>query len=102
MRALARLYGLGQKELEGLFEAAVQGGEEATPRQAQAQKTGEALRQIRQRAGLEIMEAAEKLHVTTVAIRKWETGQARPGTQSQFKICLAYGIDMDELQKLLC
>lgn len=105
--ALSRLYGLEQKELERLFEAAKKDGGAAAPtpeqtrEQKRAKKRGEALRRARIKAGLDPIEASRRLGMTTMAIHKWEVGQACPGMKSQFKICRAYGMDMDELQKLL-
>ena len=92
--ALARLYGLDMAELRqrlGLEELG----------QEQAAKRGQALRQIRLRAGLSLEEAAWRMDVTASAIRQWETGKNRPKPQSQRKIAQAYGLEPKELERLL-
>ena len=92
--ALARLYGLDMAELRqrlGLEELG----------QEQAAKRGQALRQIRLRAGLSLEEAAWRMDVTASAIRQWETGKNRPKPQSQRKIAQAYGLESAELERML-
>lgn len=92
--ALARLYGLEEPELRqrlGLEELG----------QEQAAKRGQALRQIRLRAGLSLEEAAWRMDVTASAIRQWETGKNRPKPQSQRKIAQAYGLESAELERML-
>ena len=92
--ALARLYGLDMAELRqrlGLEELG----------QEQAAKRGQALRQIRLRAGLSLEEAAWRMDVTASAVRQWETGKKRPKPQSQRKIAQAYGLEPKELERLL-
>ena len=92
--ALARLYGLEEPELRqrlGLEELG----------QEQAAKRGQALRQIRLRAGLSLEEAAWRMDVTASAVRQWETGKKRPKPQSQRKIAQAYGLEPKELERLL-
>ena len=92
--ALDRLYGLDMAELRqrlGLEELG----------QEQAAKRGQALRQIRLRAGLSLEEAAWRMDVTASAVRQWETGKKRPKPQSQRKIAQAYGLEPKELERLL-
>ena len=92
--ALARLYGLDMAELRqrlGLEELG----------QEQAAKRGQALRQIRLRAGLSLEEAAWRMDVTASAVRQWETGKKRPKPQSQRKIAQAYGLEPAELERML-
>lgn len=92
--ALARLYGLDMAELRqrlGLEELG----------QEQAAKRGQALRQIRVRAGLSLEQAARRIDVTASAVRQWETGKKRPKPQSQRKIAQAYGLEPKELERML-
>lgn len=92
--ALARLYGLDMAELRqrlGLEELG----------QEQAAKRGQALRQIRLRAGLSLAEAAWRMDVTASAVYQWETGKNRPKRQSQRKIAQAYGLGPKELERML-
>ncbi len=92
--ALARLYGLEEPELRqrlGLEELG----------QEQAAKRGQALRQIRLRAGLSLEQAARRIDVTASAVRQWETGKNRPKPQSQRKIAQAYGLEPKELERML-
>ena len=92
--ALARLYGLDMAELRqrlGLEELG----------QEQAAKRGQALRQIRLRAGLSLEEDAWRMDVTASAVSQWETGKKRPKPQSQRKIAQAYGLEPKELERLL-
>ncbi len=92
--ALARLYGLDMAELRqrlGLEELG----------QEQAAKRGQALRQIRLRAGLSLEEAAWRMDVTASAVRQWETGKNRPKRQSQRKIAQAYSLEPKELERML-
>ena len=92
--ALARLYGLDMAELRqrlGLEELG----------QEQAAKRGQALRQIRLRAGLSLEEAAWRMDVTASAVCRWETGKNRPKRQSQRKIAQAYGLEPKELERML-
>ena len=92
--ALARLYGLEEPELRQTL-----GLEE--PGREQAAKRGQALRQIRLRAGLSLEQAAWRMDVTASAVRQWETGKNRPKRQSQRKIAQAYGLEPKELERLL-
>lgn len=62
---------------------------------------GQALRQIRLRAGLSLEEAAWRMDVTASAVRQWETGKNRPKRQSQRKIAQAYGLEPKELERML-
>ena len=92
--ALARLYGLEEPELRQTL-----GLEE--PGREQAAKRGQALRQIRLRAGLSLEQAAWRMDVTASAVRQWETGKNRPKPQSQRKIAQAYGLEPAELERML-
>lgn len=92
--ALARLYGLEEPELRQTL-----GLEE--PGRGQAAKRGQALRQIRLRAGLSLEQAARRIDVTASAVRQWETGKKRPKPQSQRKIAQAYGLEPKELERML-
>lgn len=92
--ALARLYGLEEPELRQTL-----GLEE--PGRERVAKRGQALRQIRLRAGLSLEEAAWRMGVTASAVRQWETGKNRPKPQSQRKIAQAYGLEPAELERLL-
>ena len=69
--------------------------------QEQAAKRGQALRQIRVRAGLSLEQAARRIDVTASAVRQWETGKKRPKPQSQRKIAQAYGLEPKELERML-
>ena len=91
---LARLYGLEEPELRQTL-----GLEE--PGREQAAKRGQALRQIRLRAGLSLEQAARRIDVTASAVRQWETGKKRPKPQSQRKIAQAYGLEPKELERML-
>ena len=71
------------------------------PGREQAAKRGQALRQIRLRAGLSQEQAAWRMGVTASAVRQWETGKKRPKPQSQRKIAQAYGLEPAELERLL-
>ena len=71
------------------------------PGREQAAKRGQALRQIRLRAGLSLEQAAWRMGVTASAIRQWETGKTRPKPQSQRKIAQAYGLEPAELERTL-
>jgi len=71
------------------------------PGREQAAKRGQALRQIRLRAGLSLEQAAWRMDVTASAVRQWETGKKRPKPQSQRKIAQAYGLEPAELERLL-
>ena len=92
--ALARLYGLEEPELRQTL------GLEELERE-RAAKRGQALRQIRLRAGLSLEQAAWRMDVTASAVRQWETGKNRPKPQSQRKIAQAYGLEPAELERLL-
>lgn len=51
-------------------------------------------------AGLTQTELAEKLGVTNKAVSKWETGRAKPSTNTLRKIAALFGISVEELLKI--
>ena len=58
---------------------------------------GNFLLELRERSGLTQAELAEKLGVTNKAVSKWETGKAKPTTNTIRKLAALYGISVDAL-----
>ncbi len=57
----------------------------------------ESLRLCRERAGLSLCEAAERLHVPTRAIARFEEGKAEPNALMLRRMALAYRCTCDQL-----
>lgn len=54
-------------------------------------------RSARKKAGISVLEAAEKLGLSDVAIYMWETGQTKPRTDKLVKLAEIYGCTVDDL-----
>ena len=55
---------------------------------------------LRSKAGFTQNELAEKLGVTNKAVSKWESGKAKPTTNTLRKIAVLFGISINELLKI--
>ena len=55
--------------------------------------TGDDLRRLRIKSGVNQSKLAERLKVDRKAIRNWETGLSQPTTNQFFKICLICNIN---------
>lgn len=58
---------------------------------------GNYLYELRKKAGLSQTELAWQLGVTNKAVSKWETGKAKPGTETIRKLSGVFGISVDTL-----
>ena len=58
---------------------------------------GNYLYELRKKAGLSQSELAWQLGVTNKAVSKWETGKAKPGTETIRKLSGVFGISVDTL-----
>lgn len=54
-------------------------------------------RSARKKAGISVLDAAEKLGVSDAAIYMWETGQTKPRTDKLVKLAEIYGCTVDDL-----
>lgn len=54
-------------------------------------------RSARKKAGISVLDAAEKLGVSDAAIYMWETGQTKPRADKLVKLAEIYGCTVDDL-----
>ena len=52
------------------------------------------------KAGMTQAEMAERLGVTNKAVSKWETGKAKPTTNTSRKMAALFGLSVDELLQI--
>lgn len=63
-------------------------------------KFGNYIYSLRRRAGITQAEMAEQLGVTNKAVSKWETGKAKPKTDTLRRMANLFGISIDELLQI--
>lgn len=56
------------------------------------------LREARERAGLTVTEAAKKMHLSELAIERWEEGRAVPRDKTKALIFEAYGVSNKDIE----
>ena len=63
-------------------------------------KTGKTIARLRKSMGFTQASLAEKLGISDKAVSKWETGKAKPTTDTLRKMAVLYGLSVDKLLEI--